>query len=608
MLKALVTLAAFAALSPVSAIWPVPQQISTGSDILFIEKSIKVTYNGEPVRWNQGCPHGEQRESHLTNGAVKNEQVALNNNHALTTRTDNVTGKSPFNSKQVVKGGVARSFKAIFEHGLIPWMLNPPGSDFEPAVGKGKGAVKSLTITQTGKDNSTVFKPLAGSVDESYSLNLTSGGEASITAATSTGILRALESFTQLFFKHSSGNVVYTKLAPVTIQDAPRFPHRGMLLDLGRHWFAVEDIKRTIDALAMAKMNIMHLHITETQSWPLEIPALPKLSEKGRYAPGLTYSPRDIKEIQEYATLRGVQVVLEIDMPGHFGVEKAYPGLSVAYNAKPYSTYCAQPPCGALKLNNTDVEKFLSTLFDDLLPRLNTYASYFHTGGDEYKAANSLLDPNLKTSDMKVLKPMLQRFLDHAHKKVREHGLVPMVWEEMVGEWGANVGNDTIIQSWFGRASVQKLATAGHKVIDSSTDVYYLDCGRGEWIDYREGASAYPYNDWCSPTKNWRVIYTHDPIANMSESVAKNVIGGEVAVWTETIDPTSLDSIVWPRAAAAGEGWWSGRKDSKGKDRSLYKARPRLEEMRERMLVRGVRGAPISQLFCEQSPIGDCTA
>lgn len=400
---------------------------------------------------------------------MHNEQVSYN---ALSSRTTDNTGKSPFNSRQIVSDGVVRTLSAIFDHGLVPWMLNPAGSDFEPAVGSVKGKVKSLAITQTGKDNSTAFKPLAGTIDESYSLTLTSNGEASIKAATSIGVLRALESFTQLFFKHSSGRAFYTKLAPVSIQDSPRFPHRGMLLDVGRHWFAVEDIKRTIDGLAMNKMNIMHLHITETQSWPLEIPALPKLAEKGRYAPGLTYSPRDIKDIQEYGVARGVQVILEIDMPGHVGIEKAYPGLTVAYNQKPYDKYCAQPPCGALKLNNTDVEKFLSTLFDDLLPRLNPYAAYFHTGGDEYKAANSLLDPKLKTDNMEVLKPMLQRFIDHAHKKVREHGLVPIVWEEMVGDWAAKVGKDTVIQSWFGSASVQKLAAAGHKVIDSSTDFY----------------------------------------------------------------------------------------------------------------------------------------
>lgn len=86
-----------------------------------------------------------------------------------------------------------------------------------------------------------------------------------------------------------------------------------------------------------------------------------------------------------------------------------------------------------------------------------------------------------------------------------------------------------------------------------------------------------------------------------------NVLGGEAAVWAETIDPVNLDSLTWPRAAVAGEGWWSGRKDKSGKARSIYQARPRLSDMRERMLARGIRGSPITTLFCDQSPIEDCT-
>lgn len=124
----------------------------------------------------------------------------------------------------------------------------------------------------------------------------------------------------------------------------------------------------------------------------------------------------------------------------------------------------------------------------------------------------------------------------------------------------------------------------------------------------RSLASRYPFGDWCAPMKNWRVIYMHDSTEGMSDEAAKNVLGGEVAVWTETIDPVIVDSIAWPRAAAAGEGWWSGRKDSTGKPRSVWKARPRLTEMRERMLARGIRGSPVTTLFCGQHDLEDCTA
>ena len=350
-------------------------------------------------------------------------------------------------------------------------MLHERGSNFEPAVGAGK-SIASLSITQTGKDNSTTFKPLAGSVDESYKLEVTSDGQAAIWAVSSTGVVRGLETFTQLFYKHSSGRAWYTNMAPVSVSDAPKFPHRGLLLDVGRHFYPVEDIKRTISALSMAKMNVFHWHITEAQSWPLEVPSMPELAEKGRYAPGLTYSPEDVRSVQEFGVLHGVQVIVEIDMPGHVGIANSHPELVVAYDTQPYYKYCAEPPCGAFRLGDAKVEAFLDKLFDDLLPRLAPYTSYFHTGGDEYKAANSLLDPNLRTDDMTKLKPLLQQFLDHAHRNVRKHGLVPFIWEEMVGEWGATVGNDTVIQSWYGADSVQKYAAAGHKVIDSSSDVY----------------------------------------------------------------------------------------------------------------------------------------
>ncbi|OAR02086.1 hypothetical protein LLEC1_05910 [Akanthomyces lecanii] len=433
-------LAAALAVSPAAALWPIPIDVSTGNKTLFIDKTINITYNGAPLTYQPGY---------------------------------NPPAGSNFTSQTIVQGALARSLKAVFDNGYVPWMLHKPGSGFEPrSEPTRKNRVQSLTITQTSRDETSTFKPLAGQRDESYSLNVTIDGQASITAKSSIGVMRGLETFSQLFFKHSSGGAWYTTQAPVRIADAPKFPHRGMVFDVSRHWFAIEDIKRTIDGLSMAKMNVLHLHMTDTQSWPLEIPALPLLAERHAYSKGLTYSPAVIADLHQYGVHRGVQVILEIDMPGHFGIERAYPGLSVAYNKRPYGQYCAQPPCGSLRLGNDKVETFLDTLFEDLLPRLSPYAAYFHTGGDEYKANNSLLDPALNTSNVSVLQPLLQRFLDHAHNKVRKMGLAPMVWEEMINEWNATVGKDVVVQSWLGQDKVKKLAEAGHKVIVSSSNAY----------------------------------------------------------------------------------------------------------------------------------------
>lgn len=575
--KAVLAAALALTCSPVQAIWPIPKSYSSGDSVLFIEQSVEVTYNGESMPFSYG----------------------------YTPRPG-----SEFNSRDIVQAGVSRTFRSIFYDNFIPWKLRERNSAFEPKIINDRICVKSLAITQEEEDTADTFKPLDGDVDESYSLTLTKNGEAVIKAKSSTGVLHALETFSQLFFKHSAGHYWYTPHAPVTIEDAPKYPHRGILMDVARNWFEIEHIKRTIDAMAWNKMNRLHLHITDSQSWPLEIPALPKLAEEGAYRKGLSYTPQDLADIYEYGVHRGVQVIMEIDMPGHIGViELAYEDLVVAYNLQPYQWWCKEPPCGAFRMNSSDVYDFLDVLFDDLLPRVVPYSAYFHTGGDELTANDSMLDPGVMSNDTEVLKPLLQTFLDTVHGKVRDAGLTPMVWEEMITEWNMTLGKDVVVQSWLGGAAVKNLVGAGHKVIDSDYNFWYLDCGRGQWLNFDNGAAFqqfYPFADWCTPTKNWRLIYSHDPADGLSDEEAKLVLGGEVAVWSETIDGVNFDSLVWPRASAAGEVLWSGRIDENGQNRSQYDVMPRLAEMRERLVARGVGASPVAMIFCTQGNATDC--
>ena len=131
----------------------------------------------------------------------------------------------------------------------------------------------------------------------------------------------------------------------------------------------------------------------------------------------------------------------------------------------------------------------------------------------------------------------------------------------------------------------------------------YLDCGRGQWLNFDNGPafqSGYPFNDWCGPAKSWRLMYAHDPVAGLSAEAAGRVLGGEVALWSEMVDSANLDSLVWPRASAAGEVLWSGRQDASGQNRSQYGAAPRLAELRERMVARGVRAMPVQMVWCTQ--------
>jgi len=350
----------------------------------------------------------------------------------------------------------------------VPWKLVGRNelSNFEPDADASKTYISSLVITQTGTDTQDTFKPLAGQVDESYNLTIGTDFTANIDAVSSTGVLHALQTFIQLFYQHSTGAGIYTSMAPVTIVDAPKFHHRGLNMDVSRNWYPVADILRTIDALSWNKFNRLHIHMTDSQSWPMDIPALPELSEKGAYSKGLSYSPEDIQNIQIYAIERGVEVIIEFDMPGHTtSIGLAYPDLIAAFDAKPWSTYCAEPPCGSLQLNNPNVTTFLETLFSDVLPRVSPYSAYFHTGGDEVNMETYTLDPTVNSSDKAVLTPLIQALLDRNHDQIRKAGLAPMVWEEMLLDWGLTLGDDVLVQSWLSDASVANITAKGHKAI-----------------------------------------------------------------------------------------------------------------------------------------------
>lgn len=310
------------------------------------------------------------------------------------------------------------------------------------------------------------MKPLAGEVDESYELELTKDGTVTITAATPLGISYGLTTFTQLFYKHSDGSV-YTPYAPVSISDKPAFPHRGLNMDLARAWFTPADVRRQIDALAYSKMNRLHLHITDAQSWPLVIESMPELSDKGAYRKDLVYSKDVLDQLQLYGAQRGVEVYLEIDMPGHTSsLWYSHPELIASFNLQPdWNNYAAEPPSGTLKLNEPKVYAFLQKLFDDLLPRVLPYNAYFHTGGDEVNPNAYLNDDTVKSNDSAVIKPLMQKFIDNNHKIVRAAGLTPIVWEEMLLQWNLTLGDDVIVQTWQSDDAVKQTVEKGHKVL-----------------------------------------------------------------------------------------------------------------------------------------------
>ncbi|KAK8236960.1 putative cytochrome 52A4 [Phyllosticta capitalensis] len=428
--------------------------------------------------------------------------------------------------------------------------------------------ISSIVLKQNSADVVGFDKPNDTTLDESYLLSVATSGEVKITANSSIGLVYGLTTFTQLFFKHTAGGS-YTNLAPVDIYDAPKFPHRGINMDVARSYFPVADIKRTLDAMAQTKMNRFHFHVTDAQSWPLEIPALPELSGKGAYYTGLVYTPEDFKDIQEYAQNLGIETIVEIDMPGHTSsIWFSEPDLIAAFNTQPdWNTYCAEPPC------------------------------------DEVNKQAYLLDDTVKSNDTAVLQPLMQKFVDRNHDQVRKYGLTPVVWEEMLLEWNLTLGKDVLVQTWQSDAAVAQTTEKGYKALVGNYNYWYLDCGLGQWLDFRPESAAtyYPFADYCSPRKNWKLIYSYDPLSGVPADQQHLVVGGECHMWTEQTDPATLDRQLWPRAAAAAEVLWSGAKDENGQNRSQITASPRLVDFRERLLARGVQAELPHMAFCTQN-------
>ena len=394
----------------------------------------------------------------------------------------------------------------------MPWKFHPKGSDYEPAPGSGTTITKIIVSSQGDDDEHAA--PRYEDLKEAYNITIPAGcSTAYIDAESSLGVLHALSTLEQLFYaaadSRACGGAVYGH-GPVTIIDAPKFKHRGLNLDVARQWYPVKTILKTIDALSWNKMNRLHLHITDSQSWPLEIPALPELAKKGAYAPGLTYSPEDLQDILDYAEERGIMVIVEIDMPGHTtSIAESHPELIVGRNIQPnWSKYAAQPPSGSLKLNNKDVRSFLSTLFRDLLPRLNKHSPYFHTGGDEVNANVYELDPGVGSADKLVVQPHLQEFFTHVQGEVKRAGMSPVVWEEMLLDWNMTMSKDAIVQVWQSDEAAIKATEKGHRIIQGNYNYWYLDCGQGQWLDFGGPAykTFYPFADYCSPRKNWRFV------------------------------------------------------------------------------------------------------
>ncbi|KAF9149165.1 hypothetical protein BG015_009050 [Linnemannia schmuckeri] len=463
-----------------------------------------------------------------------------------------------------------------------------------------------------------------------------------VTASTQWGAIHALETFTQIVVAtkattanapsasppKTTNNQLEIPNIPWSIYDEPRFSHRGILLDTSRNYVGVPDIIRTLDAMAVVKLNVFHWHVLDQQTYPLVSKAFPDLTAKGAQDPEKIYTPQDVAAIIQHGLERGIRVLPEFDSPGHAASwGRAYPNLTVCLDALPHGTYAAEPPAGQLD----PLEPFTYTVLDTLVKEWSGLFpdAQAHIGGDEvnmncWKTSKRLSDyisnENHRAEYEKAIMPvvdtqsdntnpmtrtiagrqsgedkLLELYLDRIFAMFIAQGKRPIVWEEMALEHNVRLPASAIIQVWKDATNAKKVIAQGRPVILSSSEFWYLDCGAGAWLIGSQGQS------WCK-FASWQRIYSYALTDGMTEEEQKMVYGGEICMWGEQTDSSNLDSNVWPRSAAAAEVLWSGTKDAQGHARSLLDASRRLSAVRERLVQMGIRAAPIFPSWCAKHP------
>jgi hexosaminidase len=364
--------------------------------------------------------------------------------------------------------------------------------------------------------------------DESYVLEVTATG-AKLTAPTPLGTMHGLQTFLQLVNVSPDGFA-----APaVTIQDKPRFPWRGLMIDSARHFTPLDVIKRNIDGMEAVKMNVFHWHLSDNQGFRTESKKFPKLHELG--SDGLFYTQDEMRDLIAYARDRGIRVVPEFDMPGHSTAWfVGHPEL--ASGKGPYEIerrWGIFDP--AMDPTNEKVYKLLDELIGEMARIFPDH--FFHIGGDEVNGkewdANPKIQAFMKEHGLKNNEALQAYFSGRVQKLVTKHGKTVIGWDEVLVP---GVPKDVVIQSWRGQASLALAAKQGYRGILSNG--YYLDLG---WPAARH--------------------YAVDPMsgdaANLSPEEKERILGGESCMWSEYVNGENIDSRIWPRNAAIAERFWS---------------------------------------------------
>ncbi|VUZ42667.1 unnamed protein product [Hymenolepis diminuta] len=442
-------------------------------------------------------------------------------------------------------------------------------------------AIECLQIAVKSLGN---FWPSA-EMNESYSLLVNPEG-VKIIAKEVWGAIRALETFSQLLWCSPTGSSIF--INQTFISDFPTFSHRGLHLDTARHFISKRNILVNLEAMAFSKFNVFHWHLVDDQSFPFASKTFPELYKEAAYHPKMIYTHEDIKEIIEFARVRGIRVIPEFDIPGH---TRSWAYSHPELFAKCYETDYDSPYYGGLDPTKEETLDLLVKFFKEIIELFPE--SYLHMGFDEVEFScletnphiqNYLSDHQLQTS-IDAIKLFTVKLLNSiqafAKKSSMTGGRKFIFWQEAF-ESGLKLPNNSVIHLWKDLSW-----TPGYFGFPSIISKgWYLDSyfWPSEWITYYEN-NLFPKQDL-------------DDIFDTNKS--NSVIGGEACMWNEWQSDETVIQRIWPVVCAIAERLWN----YKSPDTDEFA--PRLEEMRCRLLRRGVRvGVTSGPGMCPLPPNAD---
>ena len=407
---------------------------------------------------------------------------------------------------------------------------------------------------------------------EGYRISVTPSGVA-VAASDAAGGFYAVQTLRQL---ETAGGDGVTAIPCVEIEDAPRFKWRGLHFDDCRHFFGKEALKRTLDFMALHKMNVLHWHLTDDQGWRIEIKKYPRLAEVGsvrrgspkrardiakgekkknsrwvcddvKYGPYF-YTQEDVKEILAYAAARHIKVVPEIELPGHaVAAVAAYPWLGCT-GKNPGVRWQWGISRDIFCAGNDKTIKFLEDVLDEVCALFPS--DVIHIGGDEApkhrwkhcpKCQKRIKELGL-AGEEGLQGWMTRHFTEYLAKKGRR----AVGWDEVLA---GNPGKDTIVMSWRGSKGGIAAAKRGNDVVMTPNDFCYLDYGQGLKNDPHE---------YIGGKVTLEKAYSLEPTAGIPAESAKRMLGLQGNNWSEyTWTPEELEYKMWPRASALAEVMWT---------------------------------------------------